>query len=558
MKVFRERLQAALAPLSGPTGRRWIYVAYDQLTDQVGPLSHTSAEELAIILVENPDKAARRPYHKQKLAYVLSNMRHFALEQAARGVWVEYLVGCGSYASILEPFLSKVGPAEVMRPAEWELRQELSCLFEQGLLREVPHGGWLSSTQQFLELGPAPWRMDAFYRVVRRATGILMQNGKPLGGKWSYDAENRLPWKGQPATPAPPTFAIDPIKQEVEWLLHHRFAHHPGRLDMGAVPSTNVEALSLWEWAKVQCLPHFGPYEDAMTVHSASLFHTRISPLLNLQRLSASQVVKEVEQLEHLALASKEGFIRQILGWREFVRHVHEQTEGFRQGVELSGATDGGYSRWSGKPWATAAHRNSWADPQFLTGAEQQDLPPAFWGAPSALACLDQVVSEVWQSGYSHHITRLMILSNIATLLGYSPRQLADWFWVAYIDAFDWVVEPNVLGMGTYATGPLMTTKPYVSGAAYINKMSDYCKKCGFDPKTNCPITHWYWAFLERNRAVLEGNPRMGVVMNAAKKRSDSQKKLDRSQFEDAVRILAGGQSLRPLRPEQSSLFESE
>ena len=146
-------------------------------------------------------------------------------------------------------------------------------------------------------------------------------------------------------------------------------------------------------------------------------------------------------------------------------------------------------------------------------------LPPAYWGEQSGLACLDTVVSDVWAEGYSHHITRLMILSNLATLLDVRPRELTDWFWVAYTDAYDWVVEPNVLGMGTYALGGLMTTKPYVSGAAYINRMSDYCGLCAFNPKTDCPFASLYWAFLARHEAVLKSNPRLRMPMASLGKR---------------------------------------
>ena len=202
---------------------------------------------------------------------------------------------------------------------------------------------------------------------------------------------------------------------------------------------------------------------------------------MNLHRLLPRRVIGDALKLP-LELASQEGFLRQILGWREFVRHVHRETEGFAE-LELLGG--------------------------------QEPLPAAYWGKASGLACLDRVVADVWQEGYSHHITRLMILCNLATLLDISPRELSDWFWVAYIDAFDWVVEPNVLAMGTFGVGDVMTTKPYVSGSAYIDRMSDYCQGCAFDPKSTCPITPMYWAFLERHRERLLGNPRMGIVMRA-------------------------------------------
>jgi deoxyribodipyrimidine photolyase-related protein len=308
----------------------------------------------------------------------------------------------------------------------------------------------------------------------------------------------------------------------------------------------------LWSWAKQHCLPLFGPYEDAMSTRSTNLFHTRISGLLNLHRLLPARIVEDAAALE-IPLAGQEGFIRQVLGWREFMRHVHEATDGFR---ELPGGKptvaskpgDGGYSTWSGKTWRTrsagAARIDGGAAPSHL--GSEQDLPPAFWGEPSGLACLDRVVRDVWDESYSHHITRLMILSNLATLLDISPRALTDWFWCAYVDAYDWVVEPNVLGMGTFALGDLMTTKPYVSGAAYIHRMSDYCSECAFDPKKNCPITALYWAFLARHQKRLAGNPRMRMPYNSLKKRSAARRRDDRTTFERVCERLRKGELLTP------------
>lgn len=463
-------------------GRRWLFVAYDQLSERLGPLAREDPRDLGIVLVEAPWKAARRPYHKQKLALVLANLRHFALEQAGRGVAVRHAVSPGLYRDALAPLARELGPLRALEPAERELRADLAPLVGSGALEVVPHDGWLTTPEQFRAGagGAPPWRMDAFYRHVRRATGILMEGGKPRGGKWSFDAENRKAWRGSPPAPAPPRFRPDAVTAEVGELVAARFAAHPGELDLEALPATAGDADELWEWAKRECLPHFGPFEDAMARSAAGLFHTRISPLLNLQRLLPRRVVDDALGLG-LPLASLEGFVRQILGWREFVRHVHRETDGFRRlpGRSVPVASepgDGGYARWAGHPWSrepAPRELDGGACPDEL--AATAPLPPAFWGRPSGLACLDSVVRDVWANAWSHHITRLMVLSNLATLLGVSPRELTDWFWVAYADAYDWVVEPNVLAMGTYAAGEVMTTKPYVSGSAYIDRMSDHC-----------------------------------------------------------------------------------
>jgi deoxyribodipyrimidine photolyase-related protein len=313
----------------------------------------------------------------------------------------------------------------------------------------------------------------------------------------------------------------DPVTEEVLALVATRFADHPGQLDGESLPATKADAERLWQWARAECLRDFGPFQDAMSAESSSLFHTRISALLHLHRLLPVDVLADVLEMD-LPLASTEGFVRQVLGWREFVHHVHDATDGLRK-----------------LPNATAQ-----AEPNYLDmhGA----LPPAFWGTQSGLSCLDRVVADVWREGYGHHITRLMVLSNIATLLDVSPRELTDWFWVAYTDAFDWVVEPNVLGMGTFAVGDLMTTKPYIAGAAYIDRMGDYCPSCAFNPKKDCPIRSLYWAFLERHRAKLQGNHRLAVPLASAAKRSQDQQLADRSVFERVGRDLRAGRTVQP------------
>lgn len=527
MEAFR-RLLSERQP--DPNRRRWLFVPYDQLSHASGPLAEEDPGDLGIILIESRSKADRRPYHKQKLALVLANQRHFALEQAERGVAIRYMATVEPYGSLLGPLASELGALRVREPAERELRAELAPTFASGALEIVPHGGWLTTREQFWASQPEkpPWRMDAFYRHVRRETGVLMEDGAPVGGKFSFDAENRESWSGEPRAPEPPGFEPDAVTMEVCEMIEARFGHHPGALRPAQLPATTEDSSSLWDWAKTECLEHFGPFEDAMSVRSTGLFHTRISPLLNLGRLSAHDVLDEVLALE-LPLASREGFVRQLLGWREFVRHVHRETDGFR-------------SIPAG--WATNEDELGRADPSHLDASDP--LPVAFWGTASGLTCLDLVVENVWEEGWSHHITRLMVLSNIATLLDVRPREVTDWFWAMYIDAYDWVVEPNVLAMGTYGLGDLMTTKPYVSGSNYIDKMSDYCERCRFDPRSNCPLRSLYWAFLTRHEQHLSGNPRLALPLAAMRKRAADQRDLDDRVFEWVRKTLAVGAELSP------------
>jgi len=562
MSVFAKRLAERQ---TDPEGRRWIFVPPDQLSGDLGPLSREDPSELGIVVVENRWKKSRRPYHRQRLAMVLANQRHFALEQAARGVAVRHVVAEGPYRSALGALLAEFGSLRCMRPAERELRVDLGPLVASGGLVELEHEGWLTATDDFLKSQPKgpPWRMDAFYRAVRRRSGLLMEDEKPAGGKFSFDADNRKPWPGQPPAPEPPAFEADEITVEVAELVERHFSAHPGEVDLASLPATLDDAEYLWRWAVRSCLPLFGPYEDAMSRSSSGLFHTRISGLLNLHRLLPKRVVADVVELD-IPLASKEGFIRQVLGWREFVRHVHEASDGFRdrpEGRAQCAATpgDGGWSRWSGSTW-NGGGEDDQLDGGALPSAlgAKRPLPLCYWpGHPSGLACLDRVVDDVWREAWSHHITRLMVLANIATLLDVAPRELADWFWIAFADAYDWVVEPNVLAMGSYGVGPLMTTKPYVSGAAYIDRMSDYCSHCAFDPKNNCPITNLYWAFLDRHRQALVDNPRMRLVLSSLGKRSSAQVRADHEVFERVAFALEKGETLRPEARPDSEGFSS-
>ena len=495
--------------------RDWFFVPYDQLHQDLPPWAELDSSRLGFVLIESRSKARRRLYHKQKLALVLANQRHFACEQAARGVAVQYLIGEAGYAEALGCFLSDCG-VKVLRvpePAERELRLELAPLVQDKKLELVSHGGWLTTPDQFNESCPTPpYRFDSFYRRVRRDRGWLMESGKPVGGKWSFDAENRKPWKGEFPAPERLKFPVDAIKSEVGSLVESDFGDHPGKLDLDYLPATLADAQNSWSWALRFCLQHFGPFEDAMTEASTGLFHTRIAPLLNLHRLLPEQIVESVLASE-FPLACREGFLRQVAGWREFVRHVHRETNGFENLVKVSG----------------------------------ESLPQTFWGdAPSGLRCLDHTVETVWREGYSHHITRLMVLGNLATLLEVDALELRDWFWVAYTDAYDWVVDPNVLGMATWATHGVMTTKPYISGAAYLNRMGDHCSSCDFHPKKNCPITHLYWAWMERHASELKGNVRMAMPLKSLSKRSPEKRNEDREVFFRVREALANRERFTP------------
>ena len=521
--------------------RSWVYVPYDRLTDATGPLADLPPEATGILMMEALAKARRRPYHKKKLALLLASQRHFALEQAARGVKVIYEFTPGIFADGLAAAHARYRFERIthMRAAEREMRVDLDEARRRGIpLVEVPNTTWLTSEADFDRVyGPhAPGKrylMDRFYRAMRKQTGLLMDAaGEPLGGRFSFDEENRKPYRGQPPVPARPGFPPDAITGEVLGLVEREFPEHFGTLAGFDLPVSLVDVERAWAFALAELLPVFGPYEDAMHTREPDLFHSRMSALLNLSRLLPARIVSDVARAaaaDLIPLASAEGFIRQILGWREFMRHVHRVTDGYRNiaaSVEPEAATS-----------ADAPAR-----PSALGAA--LPLPAAYWGAPSGMHCLDTVVAQVLREGWSHHITRLMVLANLATLCGYSPRELTDWFWIAYVDAYDWVVEPNVLGMGTFGDGGITATKPYVSGAAYIHRMSDYCGRCQYDPNKStgpgsCPFTALYWTFLERNADVLGGNPRLTMPYSTLRRKSAADRAALRQRAEEAIAKLS-------------------
>jgi deoxyribodipyrimidine photolyase-related protein len=532
----------------------------DQLTCAVGPLARTAPGAHEVVLVESREWLSRRPYHVQRVALILAHLRCFAREMEAAGHRVTLLQGDAPMVDLVRAHAHSAGGGRMaaMEPAEHEMRAEFAPLVREGALEWVPNEMFLTTREEFLASAGRPWKMDSFYRAVRKRTGILMdEHGAPQGGKLSFDSENRKPWKGVPCAPAPPRFGSPrdalsrDVRKSVAADVAARFAAHPGTLDLDALPVTAGEVQELWTWAQRDCLPHFGPWEDAMSTRSRGLFHTRISPLLNVGRILARTLVDDALELE-LPLQSAEGFVRQVIGWREFVRHVHRESDGFRAGEFRRDGDpartpgDGGYARWSGASWRPHAAVPDGVDGGARPAAFGQDtpIPPAYWGAASGMRCLDSVVSDVWAESWSHHITRLMVLGNIATLLDVSPRELADWFWVAYADAWDWVVEPNVIGMATFGAGGIMTTKPYVCGGAYIGRMSDYCRGCAFDPASDCPVTSLYWAYLERHEQHLDSNPRMWVVLKSMRARPQDRRSADAARFLAVRDLLVHGKRL--------------
>ena len=564
MGSFEEQIAAAAPRAEDVRARRWVYVPYDPLTEEAGPRRELAPGEAGIVMMEALAKARRRPYHKKKLVNILASQRHFALEQAARGVKVIYEFTPGIFADGLVAASEKykLGRLLVMEPSEREMRLDLADAARRGVpLEQIPNATWLTTAEDFDRVYGKPdgspvsklHLMDRFYRHMREQTGYLMRGGKPEGGQFSFDEENRKPYKGYPAVPKRPGFAPDPITDECMELVNREFPTHFGRADSWDLPMRRDDILAAWTWSLEHLLPLFGPFEDAMATREPDMFHSKMSAFINTSRLLPARVVRDVVDAAGkglIPLASAEGFLRQILGWREFMRHIHRVTDGYRN---ISVAY------WE-PPRKPAANERATLDDAKPAEAERDDdgarpsalganlpLPAAYWGVPSGLNCLDTVVRQVIDEGWSHHITRLMVLANFAVLCGYSPRELTDWFWIGYIDAYDWVVEPNVLGMGTFGDGGITATKPYVSGAAYINRMSDYCGRCKYNPKLatgegSCPYTALYWTFLEKHEDLLGGNRRLSMQYRTLYKKSAAEREALRERADRCVRELAVAQ----------------
>jgi deoxyribodipyrimidine photolyase-related protein len=522
--------------------REWWWLSYDQLNTEFLP----DNKQIGVLLIESLHKGQAKPYHKQKLCLVLSNMRHFAVELIELGYHVKYVCTSNSYAEYLESIRDQISALHLCRPAELSLRKEIKPFIESKFIHIHPHPGWLTQREWFeSSVGSSPpFRMDRFYQRVRKELNVLMENGSPLGGKYSHDAENRLAWKGEPPVPPLPIFDFDTIDEEVVALVERNFPSHPGvaRLDIHPTSSRDLERAVQHA---IDALPNFGPFEDAFSEQSRSLFHTKLAPVLNLHRILPKTMMDVVVQLD-MPLSSKEGYFRQLI-WREYVFHIHDVTDGFAHLDVKQSLVSNRTARWNDASSEPELHANQLQ--------QSQPLPQAFWGKKSSLRCLDTVVEQVLDEAWTHHIPRLMVLSNIANLLDIQPRELTDWFHIAFVDAFDWVVEPNVLGMGTFALGDAMMTKPYVSGSAYIHRMGDSCSSCAFNPKKDCPITPLYWQFFERHKDEFTGNHRLAMTLKTLERRSQEQKDKDLRIFNEVQSRLSQG---LPLIVSLSDVHHSE
>lgn len=504
--------------MSHPTLR---LILGDQLSLNISSLRDIDPEQDLVLMCELNAEATYVAHHKKKLVLVLSAMRHFAKILKAKGFRVCYrrleeTDRESSFITEVDQILQASGCSHcvITQPAEYRLLSQ----FQQWQQTSEAHielredDRFLSSPTDFLQWasGKRQLRMEYFYRTLRKRHNILMQDGKPVGGQWNFDQSNRKPLPTDLQPPAPARFKPDAITQTVIDLVQARFPDHFGDLDDFHYAVTREQALEVLHRFIDERLPLFGDFQDAMRQQDPWLFHSHLSFYINLGLLEPMEVITAAEAAfneDKAPLNATEGFIRQILGWREYVRGLY----------------------WMQMP--------SYGETNHL-GANRP-LPKLYWGESTQMNCLRQCVEDTQRHAYAHHIQRLMVLGNFALLIGAKPSEVNEWYLLVYADAYEWVEMPNVQGMILFADAGLMASKPYAASGAYINRMSDYCRRCHYDVKQKtgpkaCPFNYLYWDFLSRNRDKLEQNPRLALAYrNLEKMPPEAQ-----SAIQDSARIF--------------------
>jgi len=487
-----------------------VWVLGDQLSLMQAALQ--SVEPGPAILIESAQFARQRPYHQQKLVLVWSAMRHFAEELRQAGWRVTYAIA-EDFATPLQTWIQQENLSELrlMEPNDRPFRQAVETLELNCPLTWLPNNQFFWTTAEFDEwaAGRKRWVLEDFYRAGRRRFEVLMAGERPLGDRWNFDKDNRQPPKGKLNAPEPLGFGPDAITRAVMERVRDEGFSNYGALEPFRWAVTRSQARQVLDHFLAERLPDFGPYQDAMVTGEETLWHSLLSPYLNLGLLHPREVVAAAEQAgrdRDLPLNSVEGFLRQVLGWREYLRGLYHHLP------------------------ADYAQRN-WFE-------HQRPLPAFFWDAAQTdMNCLHQVLRQVERTGYAHHIQRLMILSNFALIAGISPQELEAWFHAAFIDAYDWVMQTNVLGMGQFADGGLLASKPYCSSANYIHRMSDYCQNCRYNrgdrtgPQA-CPFNYFYWDFLARQRDRLHAQGRMTLILKNLERLSTDERNAIHQQAE--------------------------
>jgi deoxyribodipyrimidine photolyase-related protein len=493
--------------------RALVIVLGDQLDAESSAFDDFDAGCDAVWMAEVADESTHVWSSQPRIALFLSAMRHFAAALRAAGRPLHYASldapdNRGGLAVQLSADIERLRPQRlvVTAPGDWRVLQALRGVAELHCLpldvREDRH--FFCSVREFAAhaRGRKSLRLEYFYREQRVRHRVLMDGDQPIGGEWNFDADNRESFGGAGPGRVPPRSRFEPdgITRDVIVLVRARFAEHPGSLDEFAWPVTREQAQQALYRFIDERLPYFGRHQDAMWPGEPWLYHAHIAAAMNLKLIHPREAVAAAEAAYHARrapLASVEGFIRQILGWREYVRGIY----------------------WTQMPGYL--ERNA-------LGA-REDLPPWYWTGKTDMACLHDAIAQTLRHGYAHHIQRLMVTGLFALLYGVDPKQVHGWYLSVYVDAVEWVELPNTLGMSQYADGGLMASKPYAATGKYIERMSPHCRGCRYDPALRsgeraCPFTTLYWDFLMRHEALLAKNPRMALQVKNLARMDEAQK----------------------------------
>ncbi|NCT41735.1 MAG: cryptochrome/photolyase family protein [Alphaproteobacteria bacterium] len=486
-----------------------ILILGDQLSHNISSLDNIDVENDVILMCEVWDEATYVKHHKKKIAFIFSAMRHFAKELEEKGYSVHYTQlddpdNAGSFLGEVKRAIKTHKPSNIIvtEPSEYRVLDDMRQWEDDlGITTEIrPDQRFLATHQDFTEWAKdrKQLRMEYFYREMRKKYKILVdEDGKPEGGEWNYDSENRKPPKDGLDVPNTYTAQTDDITDEVIKLVAEKFPDHFGDLHPFYFAVTRDQALYALNKFIDERLKNFGDYQDAMVQGEPWMYHSHISFYINIGLLTPLECCERAEAAYAdgtAPLNAVEGFIRQILGWREYVRGIY----------------------WLKMPeYENLNH----------LGADRA-LPHFFWDANTKMNCMRQCITETKENAYAHHIQRLMILGNFALIAGLNPDEVNEWYMIVYADAYQWVELPNVTGMILFADGGLLASKPYAASGSYINKMSDYCKNCSYavtkkNGKDACPFNYLYWDFMQRNQDKLEGNPRLGFSYNTLSKMSN-------------------------------------
>ena len=468
----------------------------DQLSRNLSALDDLDPALDTVVMMEVHDEGRYVPHHPKKIAFLLSAMRHFAAQLREEGVSVEYVTldderSRGSLTDTLAGVIEAGDYTQlvVTEPGEYRVEQMMCGWAERFNLpvdRRIDHR-FISTRDDFAAWaeGRKQLTLEYYYRELRKRTGILMDGKDPAGGKWNFDKDNRKPPRDGLAYRQPPRFARDAVTRDVVALVADQFADHFGDIEPFDLAVTAQDAEAAFEHFLVHALPTFGDYQDAMVEGEPFLYHSVIAHYLNAGLLDAREVCEraETEYREGRApINAVEGFVRQILGWREFIRGVY----------------------WYKMP--------EYAELNAL-GASRP-LPPSYWGGETKMNCIREVVAQTRTHAYSHHIQRLMVTGNFALLTGIAPKAIHEWYLAVYADAYEWVEMPNTIGMATFADGGIVGTKPYAASGAYIDKMSNFCGNCAYNVRKKtgedaCPFNYLYWYFMHTHRERLGDNRRL-------------------------------------------------